>query len=59
MVSKGVDIFLNILQAIRSKEIRFFSNSHLTMDLEELQNTIETKLEIKVELYLKAIFRGK
>ena len=36
MVTKAVDIFLNILQATCLKEIGFFSNFILTMDLKEL-----------------------
>ena len=36
IVSKEVNIFPNILQATCTKEIVFFSNSHLTIDLKEL-----------------------
>ena len=56
IITNDIDIFLNMLQAIRLKEIGFFSNSFLTMGLKELQEKIKAKLDIKVGLHYKAIF---
>ena len=50
MFEKRIDLFLNILQVERSKEVGFLSNSYITMDLDNLRDTLEEKLGIKVGL---------
>ena len=50
MVNIGLKIFPNMLQAVRAKEVRFFSNSYLIIDLESPQEIIEIRLGIKVGL---------
>ena len=58
-MNKRFDLFQNILQVEQSWEKGFFSNSYISIDMEELQNILETKLNIKVDIYYKAICRGK
>ena len=60
MQEQGNDIYRNMLQAERYREIGFFTNSHITMDLPRLQGVIEEKIyPIKVGLRYKAVFRGR
>ena len=53
------DIYYNMLQTEKSIEAGFFSNSHATMNLEVLKEEIEEKMNFKVELRFKVIYRGK
>ena len=48
-----------MLQTVHSKEAGFFSNSHISMDMEELRDILEDTLNFKVGIRYKAIFRGK
>ena len=41
------------------KEAGFFSNSHISMDIEELKDILEAKLNIKVSIRYKAIYKVK
>ena len=44
----------------RSREIGFFTNSHITIDLYYLKEVIKAKVyPIEVDLHYKAIYRGK
>ena len=56
---KNCDIFYNMLQTEKAQEAGFFSNSHPIVDLDVLKEEIEQEAQIKVELYYKAIYRGK
>ena len=54
---QGHDIFVNILQTERCREIRFFSNSHVAMDLSCLKEKTETKIPpIKVGIRFKVVY---
>ena len=55
-VEKGCDLYLNILQTERSKEVGFFSNSYISIDMDELKTTLEERLNIKVDFRYKAIY---
>ena len=48
-----------MLKAEKVQEIGFLSNSHISIDLEQLQKEIEEELEVKVRLRYKAIFQGR
>ena len=48
-----------MLQTVHSKEAGFFSNSHISMDMEALRDILEDTLNFKVGIRYKAIFRGK
>jgi len=50
-------MYRNMLQVEKVQEVGFFSNSHVSMDLETLQTEIKKELEFKVGLRYKAIFR--
>jgi hypothetical protein len=41
-IDKGHDLFLNMLQVKRAREIGFFSNSFIIIDLEEIKEVIES-----------------
>jgi len=58
MFDRGFDLYSNMLQVERSKEAGFFSNSHISIDMLELQDRLEEKLNVKVGIRFKAIYRG-
>jgi len=59
-IEQGNELYYHMLQAEKVKEAVFFSNSHITMDLEALKETLEQELgDIKVGLRYKTVFRGK
>ena len=43
----------------RAKEVGFFSNSHLSIDLYEIRDILENKLNYKVGIRYKSIYQGK
>jgi len=48
-----------MLQIERVKEAGFFSNSYLSMDLYEIRDILENKLNYKVGIRYKSIYQGK
>ena len=59
MVEKGFDLYPNMLQIEYSKEAGFFSNSHMSMNISELKDRLEEKLNIKVGIRYKAIYHRR
>ena len=59
MVDKGYNLYLNILETECYKEAGFFSNLYISIDILELRDIIEEKLQVKVGIRFKAIYRGR
>ena len=60
MQEHGIDIYVNMLQVEGSREIGFFINSFIMMDLHRMKEKMEAKIYlIEVSLCYKAVYRGK